>query len=252
MVREVRAAPAGRALPLLVVTARSGPAGVVDVLRHGADDCVAETSDPAELSARIEAKLRRVPVPVESLLLDPRTGLYSSPHLLDELDRELGRPVAGRRPGVLAVVALAEMPALEARLGQRVRREVDERLAGVAERAGGPSDRLGSDDDGHLLMLLPSVDEDTARATLQDFARQVAGTRFIVADENVRLTPAVGWAPLADCARREEPVERAKDAVAEAIRHRDLRPVLYAPWMRATPDRHPARSARSAPPSSCC
>ncbi|MBC3993641.1 glycosyltransferase [Streptomyces sp. AC563] len=248
VVREVRAAPAGRALPLLVVTARSGPAGVVDVLRHGADDCVAETSDPAELSARIEAKLRRVPVPVESLLLDPRTGLYSSPHFLDELDRELGRPLAGRRAGVLAVVAVAEMPALEARLGQRVRREVAERLAGVAERTGGPSDRLGWDDDGHLLMLLPGVDEDTARATLQDFARQVAGTRFIVADENVRLTPAVGWAPLADCARREQPVERAKDAVAEAIRHRDLRPVLYAPWMRAQPDRHrrPRRSLGAA------
>ncbi|MBI0385009.1 DNA-binding response regulator, partial [Streptomyces albiflaviniger] len=46
------------------------------MLRGGADDCVAETSDPVELSARIEAKLRRVPVPVENLLLDPRTGLY--------------------------------------------------------------------------------------------------------------------------------------------------------------------------------
>ncbi|MEK8172335.1 hypothetical protein NKH77_33080 [Streptomyces sp. M19] len=132
------------------------------MLRGGADDCVPETSDPDELSARIEAKLRRVPVPVENLLLDPRTGLYSSPHFLAELDRELQRP--DRRDGVMAMIAVAETEALEARLGPRVHREVVERLAAVAERLGGACDRLGWDDDGHLLMLLPGVGEETRAA----------------------------------------------------------------------------------------
>ncbi|MFH8568225.1 glycosyltransferase [Streptomyces sp. NPDC017993] len=245
VIREVRTVPAGRALPLLMVTATPEPAGVVDMLRLGADDCISEASDPVELSARIEAKLRRVPVPVENLLLDPRTGLYSLPHFLDELDRELQRPGPGRRAGVLAVVGVAEMSALEARLGQRVRREVAERLAGVAERLGSFCDRLGWDDDGRLLMLLPGVDEETALRGLREFANTVAGTRFIVADENVRLTPAIGWLPLAECADGAHAVDQARDAVAEAVHHRDLRPVRYAPWMRGTPHRHPRRPLSS-------
>ncbi|MFI0218329.1 glycosyltransferase [Streptomyces lydicus] len=237
VIREVRTAPAGRALPLLMVTSTE-PAGVVDMLRHGADDCVSETSDPVELSARIEAKLRRVPVPVEHLPRDPRTGLYSQPHFLDELDRELRRPEAARHGGVLAVVGIAEMATLEARLGPRVRREVAERLAGVAERLGSFCDRLGRDDDGHLLMLLPGVDEETARRGLEKFAATVAGTRFVVADENVRLTPAIGWLPLAGCTDGTRATGRARDAVQEALRHGDLRPVRYAPWMRGAPHRH--------------
>ncbi|MGW7488283.1 glycosyltransferase [Streptomyces sp. NPDC054786] len=238
VIREVRTAPAGCALPLLMVTATPEPAGVAEMLHHGADDCIPEASDPVELSARIEAKLRRVPVPVENLPRDPRTGLYSHPHFLDELDRELQRPEAARHGGVLAVVGVAEMAALEARLGQRVRREVAERLAGVAERLGSFCDRLGWDDDGHLLMLLPGVDEETARRGLEKFAATVAGTRFIVADENVRLTPAIGWLPLTGCADGDRATGQARDAVQEALRHRDLRPVRYAPWMRGTPHRH--------------
>ncbi|MGW9042365.1 glycosyltransferase [Streptomyces lydicus] len=238
VIREVRTAPAGRALPLLVVTSAPEPAGVVDMLRHGADDCVSESSDPAELSARIEAKLRRVPVPVEHLPRDPRTGLYSQPHFLDELDRELRRPEAARHGGVLAVVGIAEMATLEARLGPRVRREVAERLAGVAERLGSFCDRLGRDDAGHLLMLLPGVDEESARRGLEKFAATVAGTRFIVADENVRLTPAIGWLPLTGCTDGNRATDRARDAVQEALRHGDLRPVRYAPWMRGAPHRH--------------
>ncbi|MER7399212.1 glycosyltransferase [Streptomyces sp. NPDC000151] len=237
VIREVRAAPAGRALPLVMVTSGPGPAEVADLLRHGADDCVPDASDPVELAARIEAKLHRVPVPVEQLLLDPRTGLYSHRHFLDELEREFQRPGNGRRSGVqgvMAMVAVAEMGALEHRLGPRVRREVAERLAGVAERLGSTCDRFGWDDDGHLLMLLPGIDEETARRGLEKFAHAVASTRFVVADENVRLTPAIGLVPLADCTGPAQAVEKALAAVAQSTSHRDLRPVAYAPWMRAS------------------
>ncbi|CAM5568434.1 hypothetical protein SANTM175S_06381 [Streptomyces antimycoticus] len=43
--------------------------------------------------------------------------------------------------------------------------------------AGRCCDRLAWDDDGHLLMLMPGVDEHTARDDLQKFANAVAGTR---------------------------------------------------------------------------
>ncbi|MEW1923919.1 glycosyltransferase [Streptomyces sp. NPDC088360] len=259
VIREVRADPAGQALPLLMVTAARthAPGAVADLLTQGADDCLPEAADPRELSARIAAKLHRIPVPVENLPRDPRTGLYSGPHFMDELDRELGRPSAARRGGVLAVVGVAEMAALETRLGPRVRREVAERLAGVAMgasparaepgargRLGGVCDRLGWDEDGQLLVLMPGVDEETATRSLREFAVAVAGTRFVVADENVRLTPAVGWTPLAEYADHTRAVEHARDAVAEAVRHRDLRPVRHEPWMRRSAP-HGHRRARA-------
>ncbi|MEU9120910.1 hypothetical protein AB0C96_13800 [Streptomyces sp. NPDC048506] len=56
-------------------------------------------------------------------------------------------------------------------------------------------------------------------------AATVAGTRFVVADENVRLTPAIGWLPLTGCADRTRATDQARDAVRRALRHRDLRPV---------------------------
>ncbi|WP_369169123.1 glycosyltransferase [Streptomyces sp. R28] len=249
VVQEIRTAPQGQVLPLVMVTTDREPAGVARLLRSGADDCLPEAADPVELSARIAAKLHRVPVPVDRLALDPRTGLYSAPHFHAELDRELRRPQSrpGRRDGVLAVVGVAEADALEERFGARVRREVAERLAGVAERLGNGSDRLGWDEEGRLLVLMPGVDEETARRALTEFASAVAGTRFVVADENVRLTPAVGWLPLADADARpterlaERAVGQAADAVAEALRHRDLRPVRYEPWMRAATPRRRAK-----------
>lgn len=142
----------------------------------------------------------------------------------------------------MVMVGVAEMDALETRLGPRVRREVAERLAAVAEKLGSPCDRLGRDDDGHLLMLMPGIDDEGARRSLQRFASAVAGTRFVVADENVRLTPAIGWTPLDGCTDHTQAVGKARDAVDEAIGHRDLRPVMYAPWMRAAPvHRRPRR-----------
>lgn len=231
LIEEVRATSSGRALPLLLVVDALGPDGVADMLRHGADDCIPSGSAPVELAARIEAKLRRVPVPVDQLLQDPRTGLYSQRHFLAEVDRELRRPGRSRRVGAVAVVGVAEMAALESRLGPHVRREVAERLAGVLEKLGGGAYRLGWDDEGHLLMLIPGVDEGSGQRALRDFANAAAGTRFIVADENIRLTPAIGWAPLADCTDPADALAQARDAVAEAVNHRDLRPVRYAPWM---------------------
>ncbi|MFD8396753.1 histidine kinase, partial [Streptomyces sp. NPDC059680] len=122
----MRAAPEGRALPVLMVTSGREPAGTVDARWQGADDCVAEGCEPAELAARIETALRRLPVPVERLPLDPRTGLYAHAHFLEELRRELRRPEGGggRRGGVVAVVGVAEMEGLVSRLGPGARGEV--------------------------------------------------------------------------------------------------------------------------------
>ncbi|MET7637407.1 glycosyltransferase [Streptomyces sp. NPDC005438] len=234
VIHEVRSTSVGRTLPLVMVTPQQQPAEVAELLRRGADDCVPDQAAPLELGARIAARLRRVAMPVDELPLDPRTGLHSPLHFRDELDRELHRPAQGRRPGVVAMVGVAEMRALESRLGTHLRREVAERLAAVAMELGAHCDRLGWDEDGHLLMLMPATQEEEARGILEKFAHTVGGTRFVVADENVRLTPVVGWLPLAECAGQRQALDRARVAVEQALSLQDLRPVRYESWMRGT------------------
>ena len=52
---------AGRAVPILMLTARGGSLDVVSGLRQGADDYLAKPFDMGVLVARMEALLRRVP-----------------------------------------------------------------------------------------------------------------------------------------------------------------------------------------------
>ena len=241
VLHAVRAVPAGRELPVLVVTGpRVTATTVTELLEHGADDSIGEDCEPAELSARVQARVRPAPVAVESLPLETPTGLYPYQRFLGVLDRELRQAPDERRRAALAVIAIDEMAALQARLGPRVRHEVAERLAEVVEKLGQVCDRLGWDDDGHLLMLLPATDDETHRRRLGKFAHAVAGTRFVVADENVRLTPAIGWLPLDQADTCDRAIDKATRAMHEALSHRDLRPVRHAAWMDVT-HRRPRR-----------
>jgi two-component system phosphate regulon response regulator PhoB len=57
--RRLRRAPATAALPVVMVTARTGEEERIEGLRAGADDYVAKPFSPAELVARVRAVLRR-------------------------------------------------------------------------------------------------------------------------------------------------------------------------------------------------
>ena len=59
LVREIRAHPEWRRLPILLLTARGSEHDVVRGLRLGADDYVVKPYRPAELQARLETLIRR-------------------------------------------------------------------------------------------------------------------------------------------------------------------------------------------------
>jgi two-component system, OmpR family, phosphate regulon response regulator OmpR len=59
LTRSLRASPATRALPLLMLTARGEPLDRIVGLELGADDYLAKPFEPRELLARIKALLRR-------------------------------------------------------------------------------------------------------------------------------------------------------------------------------------------------
>lgn len=64
LLREVKANPALRSLPVIMLTARGDEADRVAGLDGGADDYVVKPFLPRELTARIRAVLRRVSAPV--------------------------------------------------------------------------------------------------------------------------------------------------------------------------------------------
>src|SRR5690349_16555455 len=57
--RQIRRAPATRALPVIMLTARSGEADRIRGLDSGADDYVMKPFSPSELVARLRAVIRR-------------------------------------------------------------------------------------------------------------------------------------------------------------------------------------------------
>jgi two-component system, OmpR family, phosphate regulon response regulator OmpR len=61
--RELRAAPATRGLPVLVLSARGEPTDRIVGLELGADDYLAKPFEPRELLARVKALLRRAAPP---------------------------------------------------------------------------------------------------------------------------------------------------------------------------------------------
>jgi two-component system phosphate regulon response regulator PhoB len=85
LIRRVRAQPATRDLPIIMVSARSGEHDKIMALEAGADDYITKPFGPREMIARIHALLRRraphgasaairaQPVQVAGLRLDPNT-----------------------------------------------------------------------------------------------------------------------------------------------------------------------------------
>jgi len=59
VLREVRAEPATRELPVLVLSARSAEMDKLEGFEHGADDYLTKPFSPRELVARVKALLRR-------------------------------------------------------------------------------------------------------------------------------------------------------------------------------------------------
>ena len=88
VLRALRAKPATRATPVILVTARDGVDDKVENLGLGADDYVTKPFEAAELIARVQGVLRR-----STALRDvsPLTGLPGNSTILDEISTRLSR-----------------------------------------------------------------------------------------------------------------------------------------------------------------
>jgi two-component system phosphate regulon response regulator PhoB len=84
VMRRLRAARAGAALPVIVLTAKGSEADRVVGLELGADDYIVKPFSPRELVARIKAVLRRMARPVEAA-----PTIARGPIVVDSTKREV-------------------------------------------------------------------------------------------------------------------------------------------------------------------
>ncbi|HTZ44429.1 MAG TPA: glycosyltransferase [Jatrophihabitans sp.] len=235
LLRRLRSANLDRAVPVILLTATQDD--VVTGLSLGADDCVARPVAIGELVARVRVKTERPPVPAELVTRDLRTGLLAEATIVDEAQRELQRGRRVGRPGAFGMVQLQEMGRLVERFGPGTRVRLAEQLADLLRAEPLPLERLGLDQHGRLLILLPEARDEDVRSRLADLAAQIAATRFTIGEESVRVTPVTGWARFTDATEAGQLLHRAGVATDAAASHLDLVPVMWTPALRHTRSR---------------
>ena len=224
LVQAVRGDPALRTVPLLFVTTRSAMDDVVNGLGLGADDYLVKPFRPAELVARVRAKVERPSVPLDLLPVERSSGAATRSEVLSWLTREQARAVAA---GVVANIRLAERQQIADAFGPRGISEVDRQVTAVIRGAAGAAAVVGRDGAGGWFLALPDTDASDAGATLADLARLINDAVFSAGSERVRPTPSIGYHPTAG-PDPETVLARASLAAEAAEAHLDLLPAAYS------------------------
>lgn len=234
LVSRLRADPLTRSLPLIFLTSRVEAADAVTGLRLGADDYIRKPFELDEVVARVEARLQRRPVPVDQLVLDPRTGVLLGDRFVSELERESGRARRSARPGAVAIIDLDERRTVRKRFGARADDELASRMMPLLTTEPGELELLGRDPSGAFLLLLPETTQAVVEGRLLDLAARIATEPFVVAGEHVDVTPTIGWAAFGiDATPAPELMRRARLAGEVAGDHLDLRPVAWSPRLES-------------------
>nr|MDQ5827253.1 response regulator [Chloroflexota bacterium] len=229
LLSALREDPSTEAIPLIFLTAKGSTEDVMRGLGLGADDYLAKPFDMNELLARVRSKAERPPVPSEQLPRGRQTGLLSERVFWQEAEHELLRSQRSGRPGVLAYLHLVELPPLRERLGSRSIAQLIKEVIGLIEVDAHSLNLVGRDSEGRFLLLLPETDPRIARRWLKSLSERIAAQEFVVGEDRLTLTPAIGFAPFSADTSIDELHARALAAFEYAAEHLDLRPARYDP-----------------------
>ncbi|GIW05035.1 MAG: hypothetical protein KatS3mg059_1655 [Thermomicrobiales bacterium] len=244
LLAKLRADPATRAIPVILLTAKGSVEDRVTGLNLGADDYLPKPFEMAELLARVRAKIERPPVPSDELPRDRQTSLLSERSLLNALGREIERAGRSGRTGVLALLSLHELPRIRQRLGARAEAAVAKQAAALLLRECGTLDAVARDQEGRFAILIPEISPEAAHKRLEHLSQRIVRETFHAASEQVRLTPLIGFAVFDGETPPATVREHAVIALAVAEIRLDLQPVRYEPKLSTMVDQHRARPAR--------
>ncbi len=227
MLKELRSNPKTSFIPVIMLTSRDSCEDIIDGMDMGADDYLPKPFDPDILIARIKAKISRPPVPAENLIIDRQTGLLSAQNFLLEAEREIYRSGKGGKPGALAFCEILEMERLRERLGERGDREIAKQLSEILQSIRHPLDIFGYDSSGRFMILIPENDQNESLKYLKEVSGLISNHTFIAQNENIRLTPVIGFAMFDHEFGYKAVSEKAQVAFEYACSQMDLEPKVY-------------------------
>jgi diguanylate cyclase (GGDEF)-like protein len=205
---RLRANPATRDLPVIVLTAVSDVDGKLRGIELGADDYVTKPFRIGDLQKRIEAALERHRAVGERRAespgrLDPLTGVGTYPQLKESLSRDVARAQdEGDRLAAL-LVSVDDYPLLVNAAGTD---QANELLLALAQKLRGnfrETDRIFRIDDEAFVVLLPGTSCEGAVRAAERIVRELASEPLGPAGIPP-LTASVGIAELT-CIAAEKP-----------------------------------------------
>ncbi len=244
LLRELRTDPATRAIPVILLTAKSATTDVVEGFNLGADDYLPKPFEAVELLARVKAKIERPPVPSDQLILDRQTGLLSERHFREELKRESERSARSGMTGCLAYLFLHELPTLRDSLGSRSEAALAKQVTELVQADNRPLDIVGRDRKGRFIILLPETGPDMAQRRLDALAQQIAKATFMVGGERLRLTPTIGYTSFKPDLSPQALRDKALRGLDQSAARLDLRAVRDDAAPPAGPHRAVPRTTR--------
>jgi cellulose synthase/poly-beta-1,6-N-acetylglucosamine synthase-like glycosyltransferase/DNA-binding response OmpR family regulator len=224
VVRQIRATSSVQ--PPVVVIGEPDPA---DLTRPSDAEYLPTDVGVTELVHHIRSRLSRTP----ARRGHPWRAPVSEDRMLEEIDRELERAELAARPGVLAIISVAELTRLHERLGadadHAVTAAYDELLALDAE----PLERHSPAPGGGIYLLMPEVGAVAAKERLHRLSLRIARERLEVSGEHLRLTPVIGYTTFSAASTGRELRDQAAIAAQDAGLHLDLLPVPFSPALAA-------------------
>lgn len=235
-----------RNVPVIFLSSMDSTSDIVAGLTSGGDDYLTKPFHPAELLARVAAKLDRPPVPRDQLTTDPGTGLMTEGRFEEELEREHLRVRRGGQPGCVCQVAVLELPGLEARQGKTVAQHAFREVVSRILANGRPLDLVARSGRYELQVLMPDSDEETAKHQLEVLCREVSASPVALdGTSDLRVTPTLGIAALRKSISSRVAQQRAREALQFSTLQGDLRPVLWTEaigrWSAAQAPKKPRR-----------
>ena len=235
---RIRAEPDGDRVPIVCAPTRRRRDLVIAAFGRRADDVITGRPHPDELIARLRVRIERRPQPQQEVLEDPITGALTESAFLRQVNLEVERVGRGGHQGVLAYLALEELPRIEAEHGFRARDEIVGQAVELIKDDGRTLDFVGFSR-GVLGLLLPGTGRKGAQVRLERLSRLIYHHTFTVFGEEVRLTPIIGYAESSPGVGSDELISRVWTALAVQAEQRDLHPTG---WMATMSEPSPTRS----------
>lgn len=218
--RTVRRQP-GRYIYIILLTARSSPADMIDALDAGADDFLSKPFNIAELRARLQAGERVLRLQDDLLRAhealkqeathDRLTNLWNRGRVHDELARELRR---SRRELASMAIMMADVDHFKAINDRHGHAAGDTALQQVAKRIQSSlrnSDSLGRYGGEEFLIILPHTDVNGAREVGERVRAAVSASPINHAALHIAVTMSFGVASVMSASVSIEELLHAAD-----------------------------------------